>query len=423
MPKPTLLALVAILLLGSALRIQQAAGAGPELRSNDERSYVRLALDLSRHGSYGDGGMSQPLRWPPGAPVMFAVGHRLDPGPDLAAAYWLQALAGVLLILVTFALAAIVAGWAAGLAAAAVVAVYPPHVALSGVLLSEALGALLLVGATLLVVWAWQRPRWWMFAVAGAAWALTILTRADYVLAPLVIAAIMLAAAPRRGTHVAAFLAAVAVTLTPWIVYASRHAGHVVLVTEGDAAALFVGTYLPGDGTTHGMKRALGDRVRARDPRLRHVRDRDLEAASVLDLVAARHPDLGRESAIRREAYANLRRYAVRDPIAFARMMLAKVRRTWLLSSRVSAPEASRPVRIGHALLVIVSLAAAALALWRFRDMRLALVLAPVLYNAALHTIVVANPRYNLPALPLLVAAGCIGAALSSSTRAARPEG
>jgi hypothetical protein len=49
----------------------------------------------------------------------------------------------------------------------------------------------------------------------------------------------------------------------------------------------------------------------------------------------------------------------------------------------------------------------------------MALLLATVLYSALLHAVFVAKPRYNLPPLPLLMAAGAAAAVLLWRERAA----
>ena len=202
-----------IVALGAGLRADHAGNPRLAVQSPDERSYAKLAADLSEHLRYGDGSLHHPLHWPPGAPAFFAVGDRLGPGHGLAGAYWLQALAGTALILVVFALARVLAGTGAGLAAAAIIAIYPPLVRLSGELLSEGLGSLLLASATLCAVAAVKRPGVRLWAAAGALWGLTILTRADYVLAPLVIA--LLVGGSRFRSGGIALLAAAALTLTP----------------------------------------------------------------------------------------------------------------------------------------------------------------------------------------------------------------
>ena len=431
-----LIALAVLVVAGGVLRGVEAADPATDYQSADELSYQRLAIDLSENLSYDGDGLRSPLHWPPGAPAFFAVAHKLDPDPDIPLAYWFQAGVGTLTILVVFALAFALAGGGAGIAAAAIVALYQPYWALSGQLLSESLGTFLLACAALATILAWRPPgrdadrpgAWWWFAAAGVLWALTILTRANYVFVPPLIAAMMALAAlrPARDWRLAArsggvLLAATLAVLAPWVAWASLSSDRFVLVTEGDAAATFVGTFLPGGGTTSGMKDVLGAETKRRVPRLRDIPDRELEAEWVLNTVAARHPHLPREDAIRKEVRENLRRYALGDPLSFAAMMLEKVRRTWILSSRVGAEDVVRAVRIFHGGFVIAAALLTAVALWRRRDLRLAILLSVPLYSALMHAVLVAKPRYNMPPFALLVACGCVAAAwLLSERRAAR---
>jgi 4-amino-4-deoxy-L-arabinose transferase-like glycosyltransferase len=412
-PRLVLIALALLTLAGGALRAATAADATEHTLSADERAYARLAIDLSTNGRYGgpESEMRRPLHWPPGAPAMFAVAHKLDANPELPAAYWLQALCGTLVIPVTFLLALLLAGRIAGLVAAAIVAFYAPQIALAGTLLSEGLGTLLIVAAVLATVWAYQQAMWWRFALAGAVFGLAILTRADMALAPLLIALVL--ALARRRAGAAILVAATALVLAPWVINASSRADGFVLVTQGDAATLFIGTYLPGDGRT-GMKDVLGPAIQADMPQYRDRWVRLIPASVVLDRVAQRHPELEREAALRAEARRNIRRYALGDPLPFAGMMVEKVARMWFISSRVGSPTAAFTTRAWHGILVgaAILLSIAALIWTRGRRLELLLVLSLPVYSSLLHSLVVSKPRYNLPLIPLLAAAGAAAAIL-----------
>ncbi len=425
--RAVVIVLALLIVAGGALRVNAAVDGTEHRLSADERAYARLAADIARNGDYGsaESRLRRPLHWPPGAPAMFSVAHRIDPDPGLPAAYWLQALCGVLVIGVTFGLGLLLAGRAAGLAAAAIVAFYPPQIALSGTLLSEGLGTLLITSAALAVVWSLRRGGVWRFALAGGVFALAILTRADMVLAPLFVAAILVGGAWRLRwrsllTGAGAMLAATALVLAPWMLYASARADSFVLVTEGDAAPLFIGTYLPGDGRTSGMKDVLGPAVQRSEPQYRDMWVRLIPASVVLDRVASRHPTLSREAALRREARRNIRRYAIGDPLAFSGMMAEKVARMWFISSRVGSPTAAVGTRATHGVLVGAATLLSLAALLRTRGRRLELlaVLSIPVYSSLLHMLVVSKPRYNLPLIPLLTAAGCAAVWLLLARRA-----
>ena len=145
--------------------------------------------------------------------------------------------------------------------------------------------------------------------------------------------------------------------IAPWSVYASQRAGELVPVTRGSSSALFVGTYLPGNGTTVGMKRSLGAAAKRRNPKLRGSADFDLEARSVLAVVADRHPDLDPNRAIALEARRNISRYVREDPVGYARMMLNKVQRMWSRYARGGARHTSWAIRGWHIALVLLAAA------------------------------------------------------------------
>ena len=271
----------------------------------------------------------------------------------------------------------------AGLVAAAIVATYPPLVDATGDLLSEPLGALWLTGALLAVA----RRR---YAVGGVLLAAAVLTRANL----LVLIAVVALAAGRRGGPVLAVAALVPVVA--WSINVGAP------VTTGGGSSLFVGTFLPGDGTLPGAKRALkGETVRFA-PELRGRHAKDLPGERVLDAVAAREGGLDRDAALRRQALRNLTTYPREQPVAFAAMVAKKVPRLWLGPSRGGGPRTPAPLRLWHALLVVLAVAG----LLRAREKTM---LAVLVAFTLFHLIAGAMPRYALPLLPALIATGAAG--------------
>src|SRR5436190_6756046 len=117
-------ALALVLVTGAALRAERAVHHGAFL-STDERAYAAIGRALS-HGYYDVRGMNDPLHWPPGTPLLFAVARKLTGVHDAtlapAAAYWAQALVGVALMVAVYALVRLLAGPWPGVVAAAGVA-------------------------------------------------------------------------------------------------------------------------------------------------------------------------------------------------------------------------------------------------------------------------------------------------------------
>ncbi len=431
-----LLLLAAVLAGSFAFHAYRADHPTTSYQSADERSYGKLAVLLTDEHRYGDKTMKDPLHWPPGAPALFAAGHALFGSPesvetrDIPAAYWLQALVSLVSALAAFGLVALLAGRWAGVGAAAVIGFYPPLILATGEQLSEPLGACLVVVAFLALAFAVRRDAVWAYAPAGLAFGAAVLTRADLLLMPLAVGAVVALGlwlrtrAPGRSLAAGAVLVAGALAaIAPWSAYASNRSGGFVPVTRGSSSALFVGTYLPGNGTTVGMKRALGAEAKRRYPKLRGTPDFELDAAAVLRVIADRHPDLSFNDAIAREGRKNIVRYVKSDPVGFAGMMLNKVQRMWSRYARGGARHTSPVIRVWHILLVLFSVAGLAAGILRGRSVVLGAIALTILYSTAVHMLVVSQARYNLPLMPALLAGGVAGWALWLQARRRRPEG
>jgi hypothetical protein len=292
--------------------------------------------------------------------------------------------------------------------------------------MSEPLGAFALACAMAAVVWAMRVSGLRRYALAGLLLGAAILVRADVLfLAPLLGILLILgrwrALGARRAVLPAVVLVATAgLAIAPWSIYVSTRIGHLTPVTTGDAPALFVGTYLPGGGSTAGMKRDLGDEARAFTTHrgFKSRSNAELPASVVLDLVASRHPGLDRSAALRKEALKNLR-YDLHHPVDYARMTLHKVDLMWLHPSRLG--DTSKPgwITVVHLIVLALSLAGIPAGLVRARSLALCVLALPLAYATALHALLVSQARYNLPLMPLVIAADVAGATLAWR---ARPE-
>ena len=427
-PRTIVVLLVLIVLSGGALRGLAAAQPDKAYVSQDARAYAQLGKSLTR-GEYDQGTHSDNLRWPPVAPAFFAAAALLTPSSpaageptDLPAAYWLQAIVSTATLLLVFALAGLLAGPVAGLVASALVAFYPPLISINGSLISETLGAFLAMGAILLIVLSLRIGSWRSAAVAGAALGLLVLTRADFLaaIALVSIAIAMLARRQGRGAALAqagAFAAAAVLVIAPWTIYASGREGHFVPVTTGSGPVLFTGTYLPGGGTTVGMKKAFEPELRRRHPEYQTTKIHKIPAKHVMSLVASRHPELTRDAALRREGLRNLVKYGFGDPIDFAAMTLAKVRRLWGEYYQGGGVYHRSVVMRSYQWLLVAIAVCGLVALLARRRLTgpFALVFGLVLYSTLLHAVVLSEARYNLPLMPMLVAAGVAALAVAFS--------
>ena len=413
------LLLLALTIAGSFAFHAYRAEHPSSYQSADEASYGKLATDIVGRHSYGDPTMKDALHWPPGAPFLFAAAYKLSPSKDsvkshdIPAAYWAQALVSLGTLLAAFGLAWALAGIWAGVLAAALVGFYPPLILMTGEQVSEPLGAFFLTAAFCALAWAAKeraRGPIFKFVGVGVLFGLAVLTRADLLLVPVFVAVLWVIWTRRREWKLAlALLAGTALVMAPWVIYASHRAGKFVPVTRGSSPPLFVGTYLPGHGHTVGMKRALEADVKRFAPQYRDTAAFNIPADVYMEMIAARHPGVPRDTAIGREARHNLRKYALGDPPAFAWMMLGKVQRMWTRYARGGARHTSPWIRGWHIVLVIACFAGLLAGLIRRRVLLLACVLVALLYSTALHTLVVSQARYNLPLMPSLVAAGLAG--------------
>ena len=416
--------LIGIVALAAGLRAPEAMNPRVGDESTDERFYAVLARGLAddlRYGGSPDGPL-RPFHAAPGAPAAFALAYRITPAPRSAptaipAAYWLLLLVGVLLVPASFALGRALAGDAAGVIAATVVATYPPLVRTTGELLSEPLGALLLTMAVTLLVLGGRRGRRGALALAGILLGATALVRPDLLVAvfagPLALAFLALCGRSVRvaAAQAAVVLGAALLTLAPWVAYASSRTGELVPVVESGGPTLLIGTFLPGDGTNQGFKRAHAAETRKRLPRLRALDDTELPGLAVINTVRLRRPDLGYQAAVRAQARENLRRYALGRPGAFAGMMARKVGRMWSRPSQVSGPVH----RALHASLVVLAFVGLAVGAFTRPGHGLLLIFAVLAASSLLHAVLVAHARYALPLMPLLTAGGVAGCALIAS--------
>ena len=414
--------LLAVLLGAAAAMRADRAGDPLPPRSADERAYLTLARDLALNGNYGGPGteMDDPLHWPPGAPALFATARLVAGGDEGELApgslYSAQAVVGSLAVLGAFAAAALLAGPWAGLAAAAATAFYPPLVDATGRALSEPLGALALVLALVACVWAARRPRWWRFGLAGLALGGTLLVRADLAPAlPLIAIWALLvgrrSAGWRGGALTAgALLAGTLIAVAPWVIHASQRADRLIPISTSGGSAIFVGTYLPGDGTMFGLKRALGNQMRLQNPRLGATPNFRLPQERLLDLVAARHPEMGRDEALRAEAGKNVDRYALGQPFAFAGMMVEKAARMWTTPNRGPHGQLTALGMTTHLLLVGLALLGTILGVTLARGRPgLGAIVAVAIASTAINAIFLSEPRHLLPLLPALFATGAAG--------------
>jgi 4-amino-4-deoxy-L-arabinose transferase-like glycosyltransferase len=399
--------LIAILALGLALRVQ-AALTPPEDVGNDAAAYMAIAKGLYTEGHYGGPAQQAPNDWSPGAPLLYAGVYFLTGGVHVKAALLLVALLGTATILLTYLLARRLAGPIAGLAAALLAATYPAFIENTGRLLAEPVALFWLPAAMLAFLWASDGGRIWRWLAPGALLGLTTLTRPEYL--PFVALFALLALARvwlghHRGVlpgiaAAALLVAAFCGVLAPWTARNAIVLDRFVPVTTGGGKALFVATYLPGDGRQQLVKRQLIARYYGKKD-LPYEQVRDTEMEPLLNRVAKRYPELGRDAALARIGRENFFKYASEQPADYAWMVIRKIQNMWDRGS--SAAMSPRFWFAYHKILVFWALAALLALAYRRRWEALPLGLT-ILGITLIGGLLLAVPRRALPLMPFVIA-------------------
>ena len=436
----TLLLLAAIAALGLLVRAYVVVNP-VENPGDDSRAYFALSKALYAEGSFGGPEFRDPSDWSPGAPLLYAAAYFLTGGAREGTARIVEALCGVAAIFVVFALGRRLARAAAmppgarradavGLLAAFAVAVYPPFIHSTGELMSEPPAILTLPAAVLAFLWAAEQERLRAWLLPGLLFGLTAMLRPEYLLVGIAFAALAalrvgLARGWRPGLAAVALAAlAIALPILPWTVRNAVVLDRVVPISTGGGKALYVGTFLPGDGEYQRVKSLLAKRYLGRDLAPRSPELDAVDPRPLFDRVAERHPQLPRDAALGRVGKENLSKFLGEDPLGYAAMTARKVCRMW--SSGVGEAMSSGPGRVVQVLIVLAGIAGLALLGARRRWWELAaLALAPLLVTAV-GAASLAAPRRNevLMALvfPLAALALASAAAAISSARRWSPE-
>lgn len=237
-----------ILALGMGLRLLWA-GLIPVEPVSDSHAYLVLARTWAEHGVYGWDADTPSAYWAVGTGAIAAATFILF-GNSFVGIVALNLLAGLMIIILTHALARRWFGSAVAIVAMGVVAVWPNLIFFTSILSSE----LYFIALILAGLWFWQRPagRWWVnLVLAGVIWGLACYVRPLALLVPVTLALVDL---PRpRQFLVTAAQAAVAVALivavvSPWTLRNAQVMGAPVLVSTNFGPNLWMGNNPDTDG-------------------------------------------------------------------------------------------------------------------------------------------------------------------------------
>jgi hypothetical protein len=390
--------------------------------SADENGYVANANRMLAGKRYAT------FKWPPGTSAAFAIATRLSGHRSLrlathakGPAQYTQLAIGILTLILVAALTWLLAGPWATVLATALVAGYEPLIEATRTFLSEPLGALVLLAAVGAAVLAHRRlgtrnELLWLLG-AGFAGGLACLTRGDLAIGMGLIAlAFALVGRPGWRTGLLRFgvyLGALLLTLSPWLAYASDQEGRFVPITTAGPDAFFIGSYLPGKGLLVPTEERLAPEVCRHFPK-DCGRYWQRSSAPLFRLIEARHPGMSENAAVNEENLANIKKYVLGKPAAFAAMLWGKFWKmwdnVWSGGNGTYHPDTSQAQHMIYLVLAWIGLLAGLILTRRF----VLVVSAGVLLSvAALATLFNDQPRYNVSLMALLLCSGTIGAWLA----------
>jgi 4-amino-4-deoxy-L-arabinose transferase-like glycosyltransferase len=396
--REVLIALAVIVLVGLALRVNSALEPLDVRPGSDSAVYASVAEQLYEHQRFAIPGSASPYDWSPGAPLLYSAIYYATGGVHPGAVRLFVALLGALTIVLVYLIGRRLAGPLAGLVGAGLLAIYPVQIFFTGKLMSEPLATLTLAGAVLSFMWASDRGRSrWAWAAPGVLLGLTAFARPEYLVFVVVFA---LLALWRRGLVAAVILAAAfALPVLPWTVHVSSVEGRFVPISTGGGKALFIGTYLPGNGLHLDVKRVLIARYMGKED----VSVSELSRISMtplLNRVAEKYPDLPRDAALQKIGRENAVHYLTHQPLDFAWMIAGKMWHMWHGSGAAGRSTLGTVLQV-----VALALALAGIVLLIVRRRwEVVLLLALLVGITVLGGLLLAGTRRNVALMPLVMA-------------------
>ncbi|HMJ73359.1 MAG TPA: glycosyltransferase family 39 protein [Solirubrobacterales bacterium] len=437
-----LAALVAILLLGVGLRVDNAWQGRAAVY--DAQGYAGIAANLERGEGFtlGDRATQPASNYSPGLPLFVSGVYAVTGGVHERTARLVLALLGTLSVLFTYLIGRRLAGSLAGLVGAAAVAIYPALLEYQGMLMSEPLAATLLSGAVLAMLWAGGREEGrgspgdrWVFRLGGGRLSEVVggakngtprppgdprpssvgwlvpglllgalaLVRPEYLAISLPIAVVVFARRGRDDWRVGlvqalVMLVGMAVVVAPWTVRNEVALGRFVPISTGGGQVLFAGSYVPSGGDPE----RVGAEVLERHPELRRELATNPRLEEILAALAAqRYPDIESDAALARMGRERLWDDVSEHPLEYAGFVASKL---WLIWGHGPRDVMREPVwEVLHWLLVALGLLGLGVLAWqrRWEALLLGVVLVAVTATGAL---LVASPRRALVTIPVVAA-------------------
>jgi 4-amino-4-deoxy-L-arabinose transferase-like glycosyltransferase len=421
----TLLALIVLLGLGlRAYRVVEPLGAP----GDDAHAYYGLAKALYEEGSYGGPSFRDASDWSPGAPLLYAASFYATGGAREGTARIVELLLGIAAIVVVYLLGRRISCRPAGLLAAFAVAVYPPFIHSTGALYSEPAAIFTLPAAVLAFLWAsgarqkglargscrgaggpagevyvldppaprHPRVRW---VLPGVLLGATAMIRPEYLIVGIAFAGLALIQVGRErnwkpGLASAALLIlGLLLPILPWAIRNQVVLDRTVPISTGGGKALYVGTFLPADGEYQRVKALLVRRYQHRDLAPHSQALEEVDPTPLFDRVAARYPDLPRDSALGKIGKQNFSRFFGEDPLSYMAMTVRKIWRMW--SAGIGEAMESTAGRVIQTVIVALAIIGLGVLAWRRRWWELLAMATPIVLVTVVGAASLAAPRRN----------------------------
>jgi 4-amino-4-deoxy-L-arabinose transferase-like glycosyltransferase len=395
-----------VLMIAAALRLGYVLLYPQMPLCPDCQAYDEVGLNLADGRGFA-GGFGDTLVWPqvhqpnapeigvgPVYPIFLAGIYRLA-GHTFAWVRVAQALLTSLALVPLFALVGRALGRATALGTCILVALYPAFIVYPGFVLTESLSIVLLITALWALQHAWTRDAvgWWM--LTGALMGVSILLRGEFLIVAGAAGLLTLWRRPARRTvwALVLVLATGAATMAPWTIRNYRLFHRVILVSALDGQIL----WLSVKGWTE---------WRFADPELQHL----VRGLSYLE----------ESDALKRAAMREI----ADDPLHFAWTRVTRFPDFWLTShtSNVTGVTDSLRTYWGRGAYGAVAIKTVLLALnmcliglglvggaravgsATLSRPDVLLLATPIVCIAAVHLVLYASPRYQIPVMPFLLA-------------------
>jgi hypothetical protein len=266
------------------------------------------------------------------------------------------------------------------------------------------------------------RARW---LTPGLLFGLTALIRPEYLLVGIAFAVLALIRVGRAGgwkpglASAALLVVGLLIPIAPWTIHNEISLDRTVPISTGGGKALYVGTFLPADGEYQKVKALLVRRYQHRDLDPYSQALEEIDPTPLFNRVAARYPDLPRDSALGKIGKQNFSHYLGEDPVGYLAMTARKVGRMW--SSGIGEAMSSPAGRALQILAVLLALAGLGVLARGRRWWELVAMATPLALVTAVGAASLAAPRRNEVLMtlifPLAAAALCRATAALLSNR------